>query len=169
MGIHHQVAIDAYPREVYELLADAAALSALSGRSGTAGRDAGEEFTAFGGQVTGRQVEMVPGSRIVQAWRLSDWEPGAYTLVRFILAAGPACAGGGTTLLSIDQHGEPPGADALGCHPAWPDHLNEGWPMFYLTPLARHFQAQAASARAAAAAEIESLAAATRPSCARAQ
>jgi hypothetical protein len=36
MGIHHQVAIDAYPREVYQLLADAAALSALSGRSGTA-------------------------------------------------------------------------------------------------------------------------------------
>jgi uncharacterized protein YndB with AHSA1/START domain len=165
MGIHHQVVIDAYPREVYEVLADAAALSALSGRSGTAGPGEGQEFTAFDGHVTGRQVELVPGTRIVQAWRLAEWEPGAYTLVCFTLTAEPAGRpGAGPTLLVIDQHGEPAGADTLGCHPTWRDHLNEGWPAFYLTPLARHFAAQAASARAAAAGEIESMAAATRPS-----
>ena len=149
MGIVHQVVIDAYPREVYEVLADAAALSALSGRSGTAGRGDGEEFTAFDGHVTGRQIELVPGIRIVQAWRFPAWEPGTYTLVRFTLTAEPA---------------EPAGADALGCHPTWRAHLNEGWPMFYLTPLVRHFEAQAASARAAAADEIAAMTAAVRPS-----
>jgi uncharacterized protein YndB with AHSA1/START domain len=170
MGIHQQAMIDAYPREVYEVLADAAALSALSGMSGTAGRAEGEEFTAFDGHVTGRQVELAPGTRIVQAWRFPVWEPGIYTLVRFTLAAesagpaGPASAG--VTLLRIDQQGEPAGADTLGCHLTWHDHLSEGWLMFYLFPLARHFEGQAASARVAAAAEIESLAAAARRSSA---
>jgi activator of HSP90 ATPase len=165
MGIHQQAMIDAYPREVYEVLADAAALSALSGMSGTAGRAAGEEFTAFDGHVTGRQVELAPGTRIVQAWRFPVWEPGIYTLVRFTLAAEPAGpASASRTLLRIDQQGEPAGADTLGCHLTWHDHLSEGWLMFYLSPLARHFEAQAASARAAAVAEIESLAAAARRS-----
>jgi uncharacterized protein YndB with AHSA1/START domain len=170
MSIFQQVVIDAYPREVYEVLADAAALSALSGMSGTAAHGEGAEFTAFDGHVTGRQIELVPGIKIVQAWRFPVWEPGTCTLVRFTLtaepagAAGPEHAGGGRTLLVIEQHGEPAGADALGCHPAWRDHLNEGWPVFYLTPLVRHFEAQAASARAAAAGEIESMAAAMRPS-----
>jgi uncharacterized protein YndB with AHSA1/START domain len=176
MSIFQQVVIDAYPREVYEVLADAAALSALSGRSGTAGRGEGEEFTAFDGHITGRQIELVPGRKIVQAWRFPGWEPGTCTLVSFTLAAepagpaapagpaGPESAGSGKTLLVIEQHGEPAGADALGCHPTWRDHLNEGWPIFYLIPLVRHFEAQAASARAAAAGEVESLAAAMRPS-----
>jgi uncharacterized protein YndB with AHSA1/START domain len=161
MGIHQQIVIDAYPREVFTVLADAAALSVLSGMTGTAGRQCGEEFTAFDGHVTGWQIELVPGTRIVQAWRFPVWEPGAYTIVRFTLAAD-----GGKTLLLVDQHGEPEGADGLGCHLTWRDHLNEGWRAFYLTPIARHFAAQAASARAAAADEIESLAAAMRPSAA---
>jgi hypothetical protein len=33
---------------------------------GMAGRSAGEEFSAFDGHVTGRQIELVPGERIVQ-------------------------------------------------------------------------------------------------------
>jgi uncharacterized protein YndB with AHSA1/START domain len=174
MGIHQQVVIDAYPREVFEALADAGTLSALSGMTGTAGRAEGQEFTAFDGHITGRQIELVPGARIVQAWRFPVWEPGTYTIVRFTLAADPAAAAEpagqrdladrGKTLLLVEQHGEPEGADGLGCHPTWRDHLNEGWPMFYLTPLARHFEGQAASARAAAAAEIESMATAMRPS-----
>jgi uncharacterized protein YndB with AHSA1/START domain len=90
MSIFQQVVIDAYPREVYEVLADAAALSALSGMSGTAAHGEGAEFTAFDGHVTGRQIELVPGIKIVQAWRFPVWEPGTCTLVRFTLTAEPA-------------------------------------------------------------------------------
>jgi len=35
----------------------------------------------------GRQVELVPASRIVQVWRIPEWEPGRYTIVRFTLDA----------------------------------------------------------------------------------
>ena len=167
MSVHHQVELPATPAEVYELLADAAALSALSRMSGTAGRAAGEEFSAFDGHVTGRQVELIPGTMLVQAWRFPMWEPGMYTIVRFTLEAAKASAplaatDDSGTRLSIDQHAEPEGADALGCHPTWRDHLDAGWLTFYLTPLVRHFT-QVASAKVTAAYEIEALADATYP------
>ena len=140
MSIHQQTVIPASPDQVYAVLADAEALSALSGMSGLAGRAEGAEFSAFGGHVTGRQIKLVPGQQIVQAWRFPAWEPGRYSVVRFSLQPED----GGTRLV-IDQHGEPEGQDTLGCHPTWHDHLDTNWPVFYSTPLTRHFTGQDAS------------------------
>ncbi len=140
MSIQQQATIPASPAQVYAILADAEALSALSGTSGQAGRLPGEEFSAFDGHVTGRQIDLVPDQRVVQAWRFPVWEPGQYTIVRFTLEAE---AGG--TRLTIDQDGEPEEADALGCHQTWHDHLDANWPTFYLAPLTKHFGAQATS------------------------
>jgi uncharacterized protein YndB with AHSA1/START domain len=159
MSIHQQATIEATPRQVYAVLADPGALSALSGMGGhpagaASGHAEGAEFTAFDGHVTGRQVELVPGSRIVQAWRFPDWAPGTYTVVRFTLEA----VDNSKTRVRVDQQGYPDGADARGCHPTWHDHLAEGWTMFYLNPLARHFAEQAAAAREVAAAEADSMA-----------
>jgi activator of HSP90 ATPase len=134
MSIHQQVTIPASPRDVYAILADASALSALSGMDGKSGLAEGDEYTPFGGRVTGRQVELIPASRIVQVWRLPEWEPGRYTIVRFALEP----AGDGTRL-TLDQYGYPEETDTVGCHDTWHDHLSEGWGMFYLGPLARHF------------------------------
>lgn len=129
MSIHQQVTIPAGPEQVYAVLADANALSALSGMTGTPGRVAGEEFAAFDGNVTGRQIELVPGARIVQAWRFPRWQEGVYSIVRFTLAAGE-----GGTLLTLDQYGEPED---------WHDHVDTNWPTFYLTPLTEHFCGEA--------------------------
>lgn len=130
MTIQQQATIPADPAQVYAVLADAEALSGLSGMTGAVGRSAGEEFSAFEGHVIGRQIELVPGERIVQTWRFPVWEPGTYSIVRFTLVAED----GGTRLV-IDQHGEPDD---------WHDHIDANWPTFYLTPLTRHFSAQAA-------------------------
>jgi uncharacterized protein YndB with AHSA1/START domain len=140
MSIKQQARIPASPAEVYAILADAEALSALSGMSGRAGRSEGEEFSAFDGHVTGRQIDLVPDQRVVQAWRFPVWEPGRYTIVRFTLEAEV----GGTRLI-IDQDGEPEQSDVLGCHQTWHDHLDANWATFYLTPLTRHFGAQVTS------------------------
>jgi uncharacterized protein YndB with AHSA1/START domain len=137
MSVQQQAVIPASPAQVYAVLADAEALSGLSGMSGQTGRSEGEEFAAFDGHVTGRQIELVPGERVVQAWRFPVWDPGRYSIVRFTLAPED-----GGTVLVIDQDGEPYGADAIGCHQTWHDHLDANWPTFYLTPLARHFAAQ---------------------------
>jgi uncharacterized protein YndB with AHSA1/START domain len=140
MSIHKQGTISADAAQVYAVLADAEALSALSGLSGQAGRSEGEEFSAFDGHVTGRQIELVPGKRVVQAWRFPVWEPGAYSIVRFTLQPE-----GDSTRVVIDQDGYPDESDVLGCHRTWHDHVDANWPVFYLEPLAKHFPAQAGS------------------------
>jgi len=60
-----------------------------------------------------------------------------YTVVRFTLE--PADDG---TRLTLDQDGYPEGADTVGCHDTWHDHLSEGWGMFYFEPIAGHFAAR---------------------------
>lgn len=129
MSVQQQTTIDASPAEVYQVLADASALSALSGKSGQPGTTPGAEFVAFDGYVTGRQIEMVPGERLVQAWRFPVWQPGTYSVVQFTLTAS-----GGGTRLAIEQHGEPTD---------WHDHVSTNWPTFYLKPIAAHFAARA--------------------------
>ena len=47
---------------------------------------AGGAFSVFGGFVTGRQIELIPNVRIVQAWRPADWAAGVYSIARFDLA-----------------------------------------------------------------------------------
>jgi activator of HSP90 ATPase len=127
MSIHQQATIPADPGRVYAVLADADALSALAGMKGVPGSRDGEEFSAFDGNVTGRQIELIPGTRIVQAWRFPRWEEGVFSLVRFTLTAVD-----GATQLVIDQHGEPDD---------WHDHVDANWPTFYIKPLTEHFSA----------------------------
>jgi activator of HSP90 ATPase len=126
--IQQQAMISADPAQVYAVLADADALSVLSGKRGVVGAAAGDEFAAFDGNVTGRQIELVPGERIVQAWRFPLWAPGVYSIVRFTLTP----ADGGTRLDS-EQHGVPDD---------WHVHVDTNWPTFYLTPLTEHFAAR---------------------------
>ena len=122
-----QAMISADPAQVYAVLADASTLSGLSGKRGEVGAAAGDEFSAFDGNVVGWQIELVPGERIVQAWRFPVWAPGVYSVVRFTLT--PADGG---TRLDIEQHGVPED---------WHVHVDTNWPVFYLTPLTEHFAA----------------------------
>ena len=84
-------------------------------------RDEGGPFSCFGDRIVGRQVELVPDRRIVQAWRAADWEDGVYSVVRFELRED----GKGTRLV-FDQSGFPQGEKG---------HLEAGWPKMYWEPL----------------------------------
>jgi hypothetical protein len=54
----------------------------------------GGAFTLFGGHITGRHIELVPDQRIVQAWRVVDWIPVVYSIVKFELTEGTTLGGG---------------------------------------------------------------------------
>jgi activator of HSP90 ATPase len=82
---------------------------------------AGGEFAMFGGYISGRQVELVPNVRIVQAWRTGTWGPGIYSIARFAFVPH-----GSGTLLTFDQTGFPKGEA---------EHLAEGWKSNYWQPL----------------------------------
>jgi len=85
--------------------------------------DVGGAFSLFGGIILGRHVELVPNTRIVQAWRVSYWNPGAYSIARFELVE----QGAGTKIV-FDHTGFPKG-DA--------EHLASGWKAHYWEPLAK--------------------------------
>jgi predicted RNA polymerase sigma factor len=69
MLIHQESIINADPQAVYEVLTDGQKFAAATGMPAQLSDREGETFTLFGGRVEGRQIELVPGQRIVQAWR----------------------------------------------------------------------------------------------------
>jgi activator of HSP90 ATPase len=85
--------------------------------------DVGGTFTLFGGHIVGRHLELVPDTRIVQAWRVADWDAGIFSIVRFQLVDQAS-----DTKLVFDHVGFPQG---LG------QHLAEGWTGNYWQPLAK--------------------------------
>jgi len=87
----------------------------------------GGAFSFFGGYVTGRNVELVPDVRIVQAWRAGSWDEGLYSVTHFVLEER-----GATTHLAFDHAGFP-NAEAA--------HLAKGWHENYWQPLAKVFAA----------------------------
>jgi uncharacterized protein YndB with AHSA1/START domain len=102
MSIHQEALIAAPPQQVFELLTNGSLFSTATGQPAEITDREGESFSIFGGRVEGRQVELVRGRRVVQAWRFgaqhpTPWEPGVYSAVRFTLdpagegSASPMC------------------------------------------------------------------------------
>jgi activator of HSP90 ATPase len=100
--IHQEIIFKVSPSRLYDVLLDSAAFSALTGRAAEIDRAPGGAFSCFGGFITGRNIELVPDRRIVQAWRVGNWPEGTYSIVRFELLA----QGSGTRLV-MDHAGFP--------------------------------------------------------------
>lgn len=135
-SIHQKVHFGASCRRVYEALTSAQQFDALTrlsdGATLLAAPDAqataispevGGAFTLFGGYITGRHLQMLPGERLVQAWRAGSWDPGDYSVVSFRLATDAA----GCTLV-FDHGGFPDGQGAS---------LAFGWRVHYWEPLSK--------------------------------
>ena len=119
--IHQEVRFPAPPQRVFDALLQSAQFSKMTGAPAEIDPRDGGSFSCFGGMIVGRNVELVPGQRVVQAWRVGNWPAGVYSLARFELAA----EGTGTRL--VFDHTGFPGADAA--------HLEAGWEANYWKPL----------------------------------
>ncbi|WDR05403.1 SRPBCC domain-containing protein [Devosia rhodophyticola] len=109
MSIHQDVKIPGRPDAVYGILTTSAKFSEMTGGSG-AEIDAkeGGAFSMFGGDIRGRNVELVPGKRVVQAWRSNAWPEGVYSIISFVLQQD-----GQGTNLAFSQSGYPDGAKEM--------------------------------------------------------
>jgi activator of HSP90 ATPase len=136
-SIHQEPVFQASRRRVYEALTDARQFDkvgqlsgamqsdvALGKRPTEIGRQVGGAFTLFGGHIVGRQVELEPYQRIVQAWRVVDWNRGIYSIVKFELTEQ-----GSNTKIIFDHTGFPVGKA---------QHLAEGWTANYWEPLRKY-------------------------------
>jgi uncharacterized protein YndB with AHSA1/START domain len=77
--IRQSVTIKASPRAVYEALMDSRKHAAFSGAPAQISRRPGGKFTAYGSYISGVNLELVPGKRIVQ---LCDRRDGRSTITR---------------------------------------------------------------------------------------
>jgi uncharacterized protein YndB with AHSA1/START domain len=129
-SIRQEVIIKASPKRVYDTLLNAKRFSEFTGGA-PAEIDAkvGGAFSCFGGVITGRNIELLPNQRIVQAWRAAMWPEGHYSIVKFELQPQ-----GSETRVVMDHAGFPEEMRA---------HLNGeeadgGWHRQYWEPLKKY-------------------------------
>src|SRR5262245_15730816 len=123
-NIHQELTLPAAPQRVYEALVDSEKFAEMTGAPATGEVAEGAAFSGFGGHITGRHVELVPGKRVVQAWRAKTWPEGTYSIARFELHA----EGRGTKLV-FDHEGFPEESK---------EHLSQGWHANYWEKIAKH-------------------------------
>jgi len=123
-SLHQEIDLKTSQQKIYEILLDSKQFAAFTGMPADISRDPGGAFTMFGGMIVGRNVELVPNQRIVQAWRPASWDPGIYSIVKFELKGDAA-----HTTLILDHSGFPEGDYA---------HLDPGWHTRYWTPLEKY-------------------------------
>ncbi|HEX3969386.1 MAG TPA: SRPBCC family protein [Edaphobacter sp.] len=121
-SIHQEIDFKASPQRIYEALLSSKDFASFTGAPAEIDPKAGGAFSLFGGAIVGRNVELIPNQRIVQAWRpTGDFPEGTYSLVEIALKP----QGSGTRLI-LDHTGFPEGHY---------DHLSAGWPSHYWEPL----------------------------------
>ena len=118
--------IPATAREIYDAWLDSAAHAAMTGGAkAKASPQVGGAFAAFDAYALGVNLELVPGKRIVQSWRTSDFakdDPDS------VLAVALEPAPGGT-LVTLLHSGIPGGQD----------DYKSGWQEYYFAPMKAYF------------------------------
>jgi activator of HSP90 ATPase len=128
--IKQKTLIPATPDEVYDAFMEAKKHSAFTGSKATSDPKVGGEFTAWDGYISGRNLELVKGKKIVQEWSTTDW-PDKFPPSRLELTFKEAK--GGTEISMI--HSKVPAEQA--------DDLVEGWNEFYWKPIKEYFTMRA--------------------------
>jgi activator of HSP90 ATPase len=118
--------LPAPPEEVYDAWLDSACHSAMTGAPATIGQRVGDPFAAWDGYIAGKTLELLPGRRIVQSWRTTEFgatDPDSTITVEF----EPTRTGTRLTL----THSNVPDDQT--------DYENGGWRDFYFSPMQAHF------------------------------
>jgi len=98
--IKQRVKFKADPATVYDLLADSRKHSAVTGRRAIISKKVGGTFSIGESDITGIIVDLVPGRRIVQAWRHRRFPAGIYSMAALTLSPTPD---GGTELVLVHR------------------------------------------------------------------
>jgi len=123
--VHHEVEFTASPSEIYDAYLDSRRHARITGQAAKMSKKEGGRFTAGDEYITGYNLELVPGKRIVQSWRASEWPEGAHSILRLELKKK-----GKGALLIVDHVGIPD---------KFRDGVDEGWYQFYWEPMKAYF------------------------------
>lgn len=120
-AIQQTVHFKASAEELFEMYLDSKKHSAATGGRTRISRRVGGRFTAWNGQLKGKNILIVPKKMIVQAWRATHWpgsDPDSILVMRFSRT--------------------PTGGQVDIVHAGVPEHdhkgVSEGWPKYYWQP-----------------------------------
>jgi activator of HSP90 ATPase len=128
-SIRQTVTFAAPPKAVYDALMISKEHAAFTHSKTKISTKVGGSFTTGDGYISGKNVELVAGKKIVQEWRGDEegWPEDHFSIVTFVLAAvGP------TTRLTFTQSGIPA---------EFADAIAQGWKDFYWEPLRQYLEA----------------------------
>lgn len=125
--IRQKLVNPATPEEVYEAFVDAKKHSTFTGNKATGNSKVGSKFTAWDGYISGKNLELEEGKKIVQEWITTDW-PKDYPPSRVELTLRKVKGG---TEISIVHSGVPT---------EQAKDLAQGWKDFYWEPLKEYFK-----------------------------
>jgi activator of HSP90 ATPase len=120
----------ASPEKVFKAWLSTEGHTAMTGSPAKVTPRVGGSFTAWGGYITGKTVELKPYSRIVQAWRTSEFaetDPDSQIVITL------AAAKGGTKL-TLTQTDIPEGQA---------ESYESGWDESYFVPMKEYFSRHA--------------------------
>jgi activator of HSP90 ATPase len=125
--IVQSVTFKASPDELFEIYTESKKHSAATGARASVSAKAGSKFKAFDGMLSGRNLLVIPGRMIVQAWRAYHWkdsDPDSILVLNFSKTPG----GGRIDLVhvGVPQH----------------DHrgVTKGWPYYYWKPWKKYLE-----------------------------
>ena len=118
--------IPASPQDIYDAWLDSRAHSDMTGGKATQSAKVGAAVTAWDDYISGNNVELVPGKRIVQTWRTTKFtdEHGDSII---IVTLEPARGG---TNLTLEHANVPDGQTS---------YEESGWQEHYFEPMRRYF------------------------------
>ncbi len=122
-------ALPATPREVYDAWLSSQAHSQMTGDEAHMSTKIGGRVSAWDGYITGENLELEPGRRIVQSWRTTQFgEQDPDSQIEVLLAPDPE--GCKLTL----RHSNVPDDQT--------SYEREGWREFYFEPMRAYFAAR---------------------------
>lgn len=118
--ILQRVRFSASPKILFNMYMDSKKHSSATGAPAKLSRKVGGAWHAHGGAIGGKNLLIVPGRRVVQAWRATHWKKGELSIV--ILTFEKARGGAVVDLVHVGV----PHHDQKG--------VRTGWPKFYWKP-----------------------------------
>ena len=135
------VTFRASPKEVYDTLTNSKKHQSLSGMPAKISKKVGGKFSAWGSHLTGVNLVLKPGKKIVQAWRATGWWPDHYSIAIFDISKVR-----GGSKLKFTQIGIPPNR--------YSGHYR-GWIETYWTPMKEIFATGAISNKTRARVKVD--------------
>jgi uncharacterized protein YndB with AHSA1/START domain len=119
--------LNSAPQEVYEALMDSKKHKEFTGSEAKIGDRVGDESNGWDGHVFGKNLELLPGKKIVQEWTTTEW-PKGYPTSRLEITLTKK--DGGTELKMF--HSKVPVEQR--------EEYAEGWKSYYWEPLKAYFE-----------------------------